>query len=68
MYKKAHAFAAANNLGKVDLSVGFDLLNGNAAFRDELLACKDIGEADAVFAKYEGIVRAQIAPEKVAEA
>ena len=68
VYKKAHAFAAANNLGKVDLSVGFDLLNGNAAFRDELLACKDIGEADAVFAKYEGAVRTRITLSNAANA
>jgi len=66
--KKAEAFAAANNLGKADLSVGFDLLNGNAEFRDELLACKSIGEADAVFAKYEGAVRARITLSNAANA
>ncbi len=68
MYTKAQALADAGNQGKVGLSVGLDLLNKNTAFRDELLACKTPAEADAVFAKYEGIVRAQIAPEKVAEA
>ncbi len=68
VYKKAQALADAGNLGKVGLSVGLDLLNKNSAFRDELLACKDPAEADAVFAKYEEAVRAQIAPEKAADA
>lgn len=66
--EKAKALAVAGNLGNVSTSLGYVLLKQSPEFSAELLACKNLDEANAVFDKYEGVVRTQIKLENDVEA
>ena len=63
MKQWAADFAAKNEMGEVDPSIGITLLEKDPALRKEILDCKSVDEANAVMEKYADVVRAQIAPQ-----
>lgn len=58
--KAVERYAAANGLEKPATSFGIDLLKRKDALREELLACKNPGEAEEVMKRHEDDIREQL--------